>query len=171
MIRSESEPWFVPMRMARPSSLHRRTSGANFSRARSRPAAYSESEYPPGLSVRCLSVKLPGFMRIFSTCSTASIAVSGRKCMSATRGVENPAALNFLDMSPSARAASRFCAVSLTIRQPASASCMHCRTDASTSHVLVFVMDWTTISPPPISTSPTFTARTGVLTQLNLDTQ
>ena len=35
----------------------------------------------------------------------------------------------------------------------------------------MFVMDWTTISSPPISTSPTFTARTGALTQLNLDTQ
>ena len=171
IILSEREPWFVPMRMALPSSLQRRTRGMNFSRARSRSAAYSASEYSALESVRCLSVKLPGFTRIFSTCSTASIAVAGRKCISATSGVSKPAARNFFEISPRAFAASRFCAVSLTIWHPASASCMHWRTEASTSQVFVFVIDCTTILSPPISTPPTWTVRTGFLTQLNLDRQ
>jgi len=35
MMRSESEPWLVPMRRARPSSLARRTSGRKRSATRS----------------------------------------------------------------------------------------------------------------------------------------
>ena len=39
MMRSESEPWFVPMRMARPNALHLSTSGVKRSRMRSNSSA------------------------------------------------------------------------------------------------------------------------------------
>ncbi len=44
-MRSESEPWLVPMRMARPSSLQRRTSGRKRSATRSSSSAYWASSY------------------------------------------------------------------------------------------------------------------------------
>ena len=39
MIRSDSEPWLVPMRRERPSALARRTSGVNASCSRSSSSA------------------------------------------------------------------------------------------------------------------------------------
>ena len=45
MMRSQSEPWFVPMRMARFSRLHSSTSGVNFSSMRFNSAAYCSSVY------------------------------------------------------------------------------------------------------------------------------
>ena len=45
IMRSLSEPWLVPMRMARPSFLHNSTSGVNFSLIRANSAAYCASVY------------------------------------------------------------------------------------------------------------------------------
>ena len=45
MMRSDSEPWLVPIRIATPFSRQRRTSGRKRSATRSSSAAYSASPY------------------------------------------------------------------------------------------------------------------------------
>ena len=92
-MRSDREPWLEPMRIARPCSRQNRTRGVNSSLRRSSSSRYSASEYSR-TSNFFLSTKLPGLIRIFSTHLAASIAASGLKWISATRGTWQPAARN-----------------------------------------------------------------------------
>ena len=71
----------------------------------------------------------------------ASIAALGMKWISATKGVLILADRTFFEISPRASAALTFGAVIRTTSQPASASSMVCLTVASTSRVLVVVID------------------------------
>ena len=91
MMRSESEPWFVPMRMATPRSLqleHQR-----------REALLDALQFGGVLGVGVLAHGelarvgvVAGLMRTFSTCSAAASAGSGEKWMSATSGTPMPRA-------------------------------------------------------------------------------
>ncbi len=98
---------------------------------------------------------LPGLMRSFETpASTAAIARSCRKWMSATSGTQLSATI---ERRAEAEASSG--TETLTIWAPALASDPICAMVARASEVGVFVMDWTdTGAPPPIVTPPTVTA-------------
>ena len=91
MMRSESEPWLVPMRMAMPRALQSSTSGLKVSSMRASSSSYWSSVYSR-MANFFLSAKLPGLTRTFSTHCAASMAASGLKWMSATMGTSQPAA-------------------------------------------------------------------------------
>src|SRR4051794_22860925 len=95
---------------------------------------------------------LPGLMRTAAT--PASIARSARlalKWMSAITGIGERRTI-----FASASASSPFGTATRTSSQPADASAAICAVVASTSCVLVSVIDWTTTSaPPPMGTPPT----------------
>jgi hypothetical protein len=94
----------------------------------------------------------PGLMRTAAT--PWSIAFSARlalKWMSAITGIGENRTIR-----PSASASSVFGTATRTISQPAEASAAIWAVVASTSCVLVSVIDWTTTgAPPPIATPPT----------------
>jgi hypothetical protein len=161
MIRSEREPWLVPMRMAMPRARHFSTRGPKRSSMRRSSAAYSASEYSR-TAKRLLSAKLPGLMRTLSTWSAASMAAAGLKWMSATRGTRMPFWRRARRMAPRLRASSTVGAVMRTISQPARTRRSVWATVASVSMVSVVVMDWTRMGlAPPTPTSPTATVRVG----------
>ena len=159
MMRSLSEPWFVPMRMATLRSWHRRTSGVNRSRMRSNSAAYCSSVY--SLTANFLeSAKLPGLTRTFSTHRAASIAASGLKWMSATMGTSQPRSSSPRLMNSRLRASLTVGAVIRTISHPTAARSIVCWMLASVSIVSQVIIDWTRIGwSPPIPTLPTITSR------------
>jgi hypothetical protein len=95
------------------------------------------------------STKLPGLMRTFSTHLTASIAARGWKWMSAEMGTSQPAARTLATMSFKASASFWVAAVMRTSSQPARASSRVWNTVASTSLVLVVVMDCTRMGASP----------------------
>ena len=86
MMRSESDPWFTPMRNAVECSRHMSTSGISRFSMRFISSAYSSSVYSKWRKVRAGSTKLPGLMRTFSTIAAAASAAAGLKWMSATNG-------------------------------------------------------------------------------------
>ncbi|OGX40673.1 MAG: hypothetical protein A3C53_00155 [Omnitrophica WOR_2 bacterium RIFCSPHIGHO2_02_FULL_68_15] len=159
MMRSESEPWLVPSRIARPKRRHFSTSGVNTSSIRASSSAYCASVYSCTAN-RLASAKLPGLMRTFSTCSAASSAEPGLKWMSATSGTGHPLARRVCRIACRALASVVVGAVIRTISQPAPTRASDCRTVASTSRVVVVVMDWTRTGwPPPTRTGPMATSR------------
>jgi len=88
----------VPIRIAIASSSERRTSGKAFAQfADSR--LYSESVYSR-MENFFESAKFPGLIRTSSTQRAASMAASGLKWMSATRGTEQPAWCSAARMFP-----------------------------------------------------------------------
>ena len=95
---------------------------------------------------------LPGLIRTAAT--PASIARRARealKWMSAMTGIGEKRTI-----LASASASSIFGTAQRTTSQPADTSAAICAVVASTSWVLVSVIDWTTTgAPPPIVTSPT----------------
>src|SRR5688572_28338590 len=134
MISLGSDPAFAPTRMGMPRSF----AAATISRTR---------DSPP---------MLPGLIR--TLCTPAAIALRPSfhvKWMSATTGSGEP-----LTMSGSASADFSSGTATRTISQPASARRRICASVASTSHVMVMVIDCTaTGAPPPIRTLPTRTGR------------
>jgi hypothetical protein len=125
-----SEPEFAPIRIGIPFAFAARTTSATLSE-------------PP---------MLPGLMRTAAT--PWSIAFRARlalKWMSAMTGTGAKRTI-----FESASASSVFGTATRTISQPALASAAICAVVASTSCVLVVVMDCTTMgAPPPIMTPPT----------------
>jgi hypothetical protein len=140
MIRSDSEPWLLPMRIATPSSFARRTSGEKVSWIRASSASYSACVYSRTAN-RFLSAKFPGLTRIFSTCSTAFIATAGVKWMSATSGTVIFIAFMACRMLTRLSASAFVGTVTRTISQPASTRRAICETVAVVSVVAGVVID------------------------------
>ena len=99
---------------------------------------------------------LPGLIRTAATpCSIALSARLALKWMSAMTGIGEKRTI-----VASASASSVFGTATRTSSQPADASAAICAVVASTSCVLVSVIDWTTTrAPPPIWTPPTLICR------------
>ena len=122
----------------------------------SRQRATRRSNWPPR------SLKLPGLMRTFSTCSAATRAASGTKWISATNGTEHPSSLSRARIAARFAASRRPCAVSRTISPPAPAMRRTCAAEASVSFVSVLVIDWSRIGlSPPTPTVPIRTSSVG----------
>ncbi len=159
MMRSLSEPWLVPMRMARFSCLQRSTRGVKRSSMRFSSSAYCSSPYSL-TAKRLLSAKLPGLMRTFSTCKAASMAASGMKWMSATMGTLQPTAQSPSRMALRLAACLGVGAVMRSSSQPSRTMARHWATVAAVSRVSVVHMLCTRIGwLPPMNLSPTGTAR------------
>src|SRR5690349_22362201 len=108
---------------------------------------------------------LPGLIRTAATpCSIAFSARLALKWISAITGIGERRTIR-----PSASASSVFGTATRTISQPADASAAICDVVASTSCVLVSVMDCTTTgAPPPIFTPPTLIWRSEAIPSSSL---
>ena len=97
-------------------------------------------------------------MRTFSTKSAAAIAASGRKWISATSGIPQPALMSPDLMRSRLRASSAVGAVMRPISHPTSANRRIWATVAAVFMVSVVVIDWTRSGlSPPTATDPTWT--------------
>mmetsp|Transcript_59955 Transcript_59955/g.158326 ORF Transcript_59955/g.158326 Transcript_59955/m.158326 type:complete len:252 (-) Transcript_59955:24-779(-) len=163
-MRAESEPWLVPMRIARPRSRHTSTSGANastmYSRSRRKSSSVSytlldSSSFRP-------SAKLPGLIRIFSTASAVLIATFGWKCMSAHSGMSYPFLLSPSRIAWQASASFMPTTVMRTRSKPSSAQRITWSIVPLTSLVDVVPIVWRTIGcSEPKLIGPHVTVRVG----------